>query len=377
MPIIPLRSKCSAFLLPDGRSRPWSWKAARAEGEASSEVMWELRRLAETFAPDDPLAGSIELRRRGVPRAKQLWSQFEGEAGPAFSANHWSLAEHNTAADSDTRGEFQVKTRPKLLLLVAGAQPGVRRGESRVVAEAALHAFCEQMLPSDVRDALAVELNFTTGEGLVCDGSSGARAGTCRHELCVRHELGAAFEQEESPQRCVTKLLQSCARLSVGCVVAGHWLRGLLTSVAELIDNRPVGMVVCDPLTTPLTMTGPSKKRRIDEDTREAVSKTMRAEGRARTVGDWSRFTCTAGSTTQRWVKNEQAESLASMWGAPVSLAADASRLGEPAKEYLLSALWHPGKEVGGVGHLQAQCVLGVWRASACRPAVCYSETIF
>ncbi|CAK0799275.1 unnamed protein product [Prorocentrum cordatum] len=60
----------------------------------------------------------------------------------------------------------------------------------------------------------------------------------------------------------------------------------------------------------------------------------------------------------RKWRDNDQAVYLATTWCtfqhcSTLGLAMDASRLMEPAKECLLSALWAPEQGVAQVGHLQ------------------------
>ena len=118
-----------------------------------------------------------------------------------------------------------------------------------------------------------MSLTFAGPVGVQCRYK--IQGGRCQHELLVQPLLGEAKTPGDSPLMRLGKLLEKLPVHVRGCPVGAHWLSSLVSDVANMIDKTLAGMKEYDPFleTLPLAFSNSAKKRRRDQDTREAVTR--------------------------------------------------------------------------------------------------------
>lgn len=345
------------FTLEDGESRPCQWKAIQFE----DKFWWEARRVQATFfGPVPPKQPSKQLVKTTMPAVAKYWQDFgidECTVVPNRNSRRHTPEEHGEEeVPALDRDEFMMSSHSKVLFLLGHACNTKNRRLTRRIALGALGAFFHQMLPGSILHDIRAELTYQP------DRAHGwcSNNDKCRHTLTVEFELSRLEEILWPPQTRLMNLLYLLADGIKGCPLAVPWYRALIARIADIMDDRMHNMVEYDPLQMPMHMIGPggNKKRRVDQDTREAVTSRVTGEGRAVRAAGWATMNGESENSVRFWRDKDLLVHVGNTWmtfdgSKTISMTMDASRLGEPAKEMLLSGLWSADKAVGRIGHVQ------------------------
>lgn len=179
----------------------------------------------------------------------------------------------------------------------------------------------------------------------------GAANGVCEHIRSFGGDLkkffGGGVSQNRRWYEDLVKVFVALRQAQWVCGAAARWKREVAIVIAEAIDEAVADRPCSDPLDIK-HLRAKSKKRRTDIDFEMAVVRRLQVESRAsssasfaRARNDISDKTATCfDEASLRW-------HISSGWMSFVScqrfaLAFDASRLGEPAEETEVYALWSP-----------------------------------
>ena len=165
----------------------------------------------------------------------------------------------------------------------------------------------------------------------------------CKH---LKYELGQLLNREGlALLERVVRILEVCLTQAVECHAAGQWYRRLLGKIEYFIDENVPLHAVGDPLqASNVVLEGDSKKRRLDQDLREAIVQSAMEAKRARTPMAFARASgIVAPTTVATWIPKHMSNLRAAMFMSfagcqNISLAFDAGRIGSPKEETLLVA---------------------------------------
>ena len=139
---------------------------------------------------------------------------------------------------------------------------------------------CASQLLAHILESDDVSLTFAGHAGVQCRYK--IQGGRCHHELLVQPLLDEAKTPGDSPRMRLVKLLEKLPVRVRGCPVGAQWLSSLVSDVANMIDKTLAGMEEYDPFTetVPMAFSNSAKKRRRDQDAREAVTRRALVEQR-------------------------------------------------------------------------------------------------
>lgn len=218
------------------------------------------------------------------------------------------------------------------------ACPKDERSRSAGLLESLL---CGVLSPEEADEFSQDMLTMSASDFVVCPDSFGQ--GPCRH---VKEGLLNIEVAADSPQVCFARRLSALCQSAMACAACRNWAYILLSG----FDNSMVSAVGAlesdeEPLNDEL-LRGPVKRMRLDEDYIEAYHRAV-AEGRASSVGALARARGglaprSANNLPGRWLSQYQAEGFLTFLRGDLSLALDGSRVGNPAQENEVLALWSP-----------------------------------
>ena len=339
----PMLTRVTRLALADGSQIPCAWKAVKYD---NGDVFWEVRRILETVGWGEA-NGMNNFMRNTVPKVSKFLESWVSDID-AFDIkeNYRVLFGKGEGLEENTRDEKQMSTQSALLFFMAGADTAVCRGANRAACIAALHAMCAHQLPAHILENDDVSLTFAGPAGVQCRYK--IQGGRCQHELLVQPLLGEAKTPGDSPQMRLGKLLEKLPVHVRGCPVGAQWLSSLVSDVANMIDKTLAGMKEYDPFleTLPLAFSNSAKKRRRDQDTREAVTRRALVEKRASSSGGWAATLAVPKTTVWDWRNDFIAEYFASAWtsigaASTIAVVGDGGRAGEPPKEYFFGAVYN------------------------------------
>lgn len=351
------RSHFAAFsaVAPDGWQTQGVFKVAEY---VDGSVWWEMRRILPEVFAERKNAECHRLIKSHFKDWKKVWLECGFEARFLLSP---SLRAHKAllpllddprrdafdipgfgVPEQYVRSEFMMRTDGLVLVLVFWVASARRRG-TRLRSEAMLQAVLA-ILP---QSALA---NIVLAE--VIDDHAHAcpmvrPSGVCEHveplHAMPPWQPGVALGQDfiralvclfESRQQCVASLNS-----------LRHLIGELTKAFTDTFANREPG----DP-TKQEDLRGSTKRRRLDEDFKAFVAGGARQSGRSASSGAAAAayLSPTAESSARAWAQKSNLNHLSACWegfsgevDGIVSIAPDATRLGQPAKDYLVSPIWY------------------------------------
>ena len=302
-------------------------------------VAWELRRVL--------LDLSVEKRcNKWLRDNRSTWEELFEVAGGSWKGSVWPsitafrATNPRKAIPCHFRDEYQIITRALLVMLFHRAARG-RNPESRDKAM--------KMLESVLGRLNWPPPNFSKNPGLVprvvtsvCfrDPDNGQM---CKHP---KYELSQVLNREGlTLLERVVRILEVCLTQAVECHAAGQWYRHLLGLIESFIDENVPLHAVDDPLqASNVVLEGDSRKRRLDQDLREAIVQTAVEAKRARTPMAFARASgIVAPTAVATWIPKHMGNLRAAMFMSFAgcqnsSLAFSAGRVGSSKEEALLVA---------------------------------------
>lgn len=370
--------------LPQHRSHFISFSAVAPDGWQSEgvfkvaeytdgSVWWELRRILPEVFSERKKVECHRLVKAEFQEWKKLWVECGFEArwllSPSMRAHKAMLLllddPRRDAFDIPgfgvqeqyVRNEFMMRT-DGLILVLAFWVVSARRQATRSRAEAMLLA----MLAVLPQSAL-----FELGISEVLDDHAHRcpmvrPTGVCEHVEPLRAmaplQPGVALGQDFV--RILTCLLGARQQ----CVAAFGVLRYLIDEVTNAFTKAFADREPGDP-TKQHDLRGSVKRRRLDEDLKSFVAGGARRTGRSASSGAAAAafLSPTSESLARAWSQEMNLKHMSACWEAfseqlvgVVSIAPDATRLGQPAKDYLVSPIWYA--HVDGAAWLPPQARL-------------------
>lgn len=210
--------------------------------------------------------------------------------------------------------------------------------------------FCERALPA----ASALEHCFLCppAASLVKCKKEPVIEGRC---ACMQHfSQSAAPLVGCSPQHTFFLKLRHLTK-GLFCEAIRDWVMSTIAAAAAAIDEDTASWADWDWQTTSAAqiMSG-NKKRRIDYHLKKYVLQVVVEDGKCKTSARGVRLAGCDPAQGVRWVHEEASAYRASTWltfskSLQISLAVDASRIGKPAKDYLVAAISDVQRNLHGV----------------------------
>ena len=173
----------------------------------------------------------------------------------------------------------------------------------------------------------------------------------CVHIVDMKHRMQIIRESGLStPVELVEVLQLSGVHKHTDCKALMHAQCDLMAAVCMVIDEAiNANLFEIDPLDLKRMSDPKSKRRRLDEDFKRAVVTKAKEEGRAQSGAHFLRAEgSSAFRLAQRWQVFEMLYHQSAGWRSfahakCIGLVSDAARLGDPAEEALVCALWAAG----------------------------------
>lgn len=244
------------------------------------------------------------------------------------------------------------------------ANPKDDRSRSLAVAKA---IFCELLSPQQASGLAEDMLQISAEDIARCSEFLGDRP--CRH---VSQGLVPVDVEETRPQGALAHSLVALAAAAVACAALRGWLNLLLGSLEHMMVASINANEYSSDMLQVALLQGRSKRLRLDEDYIAAVHSAV-AEGRARCAGALVRAggglaVSSANNLPGRWLSQYQAAGFLTFTSGDLSLAMDGSRVGNPAQENEVLAVWSPIFDRGMVLPVQA----GAGRTEPQKPEPCH-----
>ncbi len=149
-----------------------------------------------------------------------------------------------------------------------------------------------------------------------------------------------------------------------------------------MVDKTLAGMEEYDPFreALPLAFSNSAKKRRRDQDTKEAVTRRLLVEKRGSGSGGWGAILAVPKTTAWDWRTDFIAECFAAAWksignASAIAAVGDGGRAGEPPKEYFFGAVYNCDDHVACWGRPHVRCFVAcecLIRVCVCAAFVCF-----
>lgn len=310
------------------------------------QVYWELRRFLLALNSGRKCIQPRELYRK---QEQTLLAYFE-DGGldpdihmlPSARGYRVSLAAGKPRlVDSEPfiRNERMVSTQGLLLALLAWCSLKKKK-EDKSLGSAILECWVSALC--DVQQCVDLDLP-AIAPGAPGDCGYQQVSGTCRHHVMVPPLRNAGTARHD-----VVKYLIDISASCTVCPVNAHILRCILEPLAEAMAATLPTVAEQDALKRQ-HLQSHVRKMRIDEDYKHQVATRVRA-GRARSGGDVTAVDSQMSRDTARGFAHLDIERLlAEQWNlydgqqisGVVSIVEDAARLGNPAEETTVYAMWH------------------------------------
>jgi hypothetical protein len=327
-------------------------------------VWFELRSFVEAIY-DSKLKETKRVIKDEWANWSLAWTRLGLNAkdvyGPSQDSYTYMLGQQRSGVDMSkhpafacnterVRRDFTLRADALLLWLLQRSVLGRSKklkGRACALLELILSTACD--IPSLCSLSWEGMADESAGECAFVDAS-----GACAHmrpwRSAPRVHLGAV-----SAKLISTKMKAVLIQIPI-CDAAARVLSTILDAVSSVCsrcyESREVGDVRH---VAPLM--GQKRKRRGDEDYLAFVVEEAKASGAASSASAAARVLGgkSAGSSARRWSKRRNAIYVASAWATfnsttidgAWSLAPDATRLGQPAKDLLLAPLWSARHQVG------------------------------
>ena len=300
---------------------------------------WLHSRRAQVSAMFSSLG--MNLHEQVVPSRKSLRARNASSecAGP----------EHLPPAGLPVHDVFTA-TSAGLLVLLLYCSTQTRANMTRARCKAVAVAVLTKLLTPAVIESSEL-LHLGAHHVLMCPPSSGS-AQHCHHFNGMMD--GLVWCRSGFPQERFLEYLLFLHGLSMHCPAATGQIRDLIPRSALCMDSQAAhASFTDDPREATHFQRETQKRRRTDEALRESVVTQTRAEGRASSSAAYLRASGFAHpSRALQWEVHRLHEQLAEAWKVfqgcqAVHVAADGSRVGQPAREVEVTFAWHAEKQVG------------------------------
>lgn len=326
-------------------------------------LCWEMRRIIPLVYKHLHTMDVGKLMRQWVERTQPFWDALDIEAARAYfpsqRAEQCRLDKGGSpladAIAGKIRGEASMETKALLVSLAVHATM------PRAKAIKAHSAACLQALVAQC--AQAVHRNMTEDEwdpkacGM-CDAV--CPDGCCHHfPADVRTPPMAANFPE-----MMVELILSFAKQALVCPGMAVLLDDLCSFVADALREELPAGASKDPTKSNAPRTD-KKARRFDEDLRTHIMTTLPQKRKLASSAQGVRaaFDIKQAKTGRDWVQRQVHEYIQASWEqvaqaggirGPLGITEDAARLGNPARETVISAVWLPQLQLGKVLPCQA-----------------------
>lgn len=315
----------------------WDFKAWHHTTSESQRVLWDLKRLTD---PLDVLKGRRTCSKWFLERIDlwhQQWQLFDIDLASAFVRSARSQTERAKRCHSQlvlqefTHEEFALSTLGTLTMLIACT--AVLHGrEQRERCKVVFLSFLDVALPADILDHIAQD-KLRAADFAACARAVDGRP--CTH---LEEKLRVLLSSQP-PQRRVGLLLLDLYLLVGQCLACKMVLKQFLQTVADHIDHRLADFQYTgDPTKATILDEHRPRKRRLDEDLKVAVARTVVADHRASSGAAFLRAGGQCSSkNADRWTDMSLLQYQSAGWclgvvSNIVVCSADAGRSGNPAE---------------------------------------------
>lgn len=277
----------------------------------------------------------------------EVWAACDLEdCSPLILSRKMQQARSGTV-EVDAKDEVQVTT-PGLLCIFAFWTNYCQRGQSDK-AKSAFVLWLASALPQcwfDGRDLGDWAIEFREQS---CSG--GPRTDEeCQHLAEVRVALTG--HTTKNSHQCIAEGLSKCWGLTGSCKVCRGMLSGMVSDLSDAIALHLAATASADALSA-MHLAGAKRRRRMDEDYRQALLSQVVSKGLALNTAAYARAVQdvnakTAASWDRRFLGWYQAAGFRAFTNSKgISLATDACRVGQPGQEMLLTAIFDGDRNVG------------------------------
>lgn len=333
----------ASTLTPSGSSVHISWKACVFD----NRIVWELRRIAHSL-------GWSEMLCRLVKRHKAAWQTALSHFGLAYESE--IVESHRSVAARGQRGagtnqdgidcamvEYCVSTTAATVILLQCCMTRHKKQDREV----ALHVLALWFSTAIAGEAAAAMISEPPPADL-CEQCE-ARIQGCGECSHMRSVVDAAdMNSGGAPQTSLARHLVHCYSFAAGgCPALLGWLRNRVFAIADKFREHMDDIGQADPLKA-MHPRAAKRRMRVDSDFKEAVVATVVQLKRSRTSSAWLRaqgeFTSNLAAP---WTEKSLCASLSASWfafreGQVFSVAGDCSRIGKPAEETYVAAIFCP-----------------------------------
>lgn len=319
------------------------WKAHVYDDGA---IYWEVRRFILAFLAggrkDFEVAKILRAARGPLTTVLEEWGlSLDNEILPSFKAA--SCRGEATMLNAKGRGEWTSST-PGALAWLLHLSCASHRAKSKEQAKALLRGFlvafaspasaAAHSMAEDIKQALSS-----------CQQPPQGHWGSCCH---LRIAIDAMLTAGPAGQMWtnLTKALQHIYLARPVCVASRRLLAGVLQRLCQDVDGKVSDMQPPKNFSSFSMPQGRKRKLRIDEDYKRYLVSEAVAAKRAHCGAQYAKTTGDVHpETARKWDEAHMANYIAAAWhtmgsSTLVSLACDASKVGNPAEETVMFLAW-------------------------------------
>jgi hypothetical protein len=326
-----------------------SWKCSRPSGLEACGARWELRRVLASV-------GGQQQPHKLLKEQRDILNVVFGDFDLLLSAHIFPSRKSLVAKQGpgllgpgDVEQEWTVTTQGLVVLLHHWAF-SKRKLADREAAKLASQAFFERCL--DLEAARSMPLELTAQSSQLCQAS--CRGGMCCHACDFSAKLSSLAC---SPQHKVNQAIQLASLQVRSCAALKAHALAIVATALGLIHTNLDNVLKTDILKHSAELellTASGKRRRIDEDLRDALATQAHAKGLGWSTGSIAncKDICTRATSTKMdtsfLCQYKAGGHLLMQKFRSVTISMDCSRLGNPADDTLLCAWWEALRDTGG-----------------------------